>query len=94
MYKRQAYGEKHRTPSTRMATAAILRETLFLAAEYHRAKEEYKKEPQKNPRPPFDMKLESLLPLLSSEIPAKVHEMCIRDRVVRASMRLYVTLMT
>lgn len=70
---KSAYGEKHRAPSTRMATAAILRETLFLAAEYHRAKEEYKKEPQKNPRPPFDMKLESLLPLLSGEIPAKVH---------------------
>ncbi len=61
-----SYNQKERTPVTRMATAALIRETLFKAQEYadSRLDEE---------DCDFDMKLEALLPLLDGELSAQMH---------------------
>ena len=60
------YGQKSKTPRTRMAVAALLRELLFKAREYMIAKDSGKE-------PKFDMKLEAMLPVLRGEIPLKAH---------------------
>lgn len=61
------YGQNGRkTPVTRMATAAMLRELLFKTREYLAAKESDKK-------PSFDMKLEAMIPVIKKEIPLKAH---------------------
>ena len=56
----------HKTPYTRMATAALLRNLLFQARQYLEAKESGKK-------PGFDIKLEAMIPVLKKEIPLKAH---------------------
>lgn len=62
-----AYGQKGgKTPITRMATAALLREILFKAKAYAEAKEAGKD-------PAFDMKLEAMIPVIKGEIPLKAH---------------------
>ena len=57
--------------SSRMTTAARLREVLFRAREYEarldRAGDDMAA------RPPFDMKLQAMLPVLRKEIPLKAH---------------------
>lgn len=67
------YSARKEAPVTRMATAAILRETLFLAKEYNEKVKAYKKNSEDNEKPEFDFKMESLLPVLNGEIPMKVH---------------------
>ena len=57
--------------STRMSTSAKLREMLFKAREYaakvDAAGNDYSK------RPPFDMKMEALVPVIKGEMPLKAH---------------------
>ena len=61
------YGQRGgKTPITRMATAALLRELLFKARNYAKAKEDGKE-------PNFDMKLEAMIPVIKKEIPLKAH---------------------
>ncbi len=61
------YGQRGgKTPITRMATAALLRELLFKARNYVQAKENGKD-------PNFDMKLEAMIPVIKKEIPLKAH---------------------
>ena len=61
------YGQRGgKTPITRMATAALLRELLFKARNYAKAKEDGKE-------PTFDMKLEAMIPVIKKEIPLKAH---------------------
>jgi len=57
--------------STRMSTAAKLREALFRAQAYKQKKERAGADPEKTPE--FDMKLEALLPVLRGEMPLKAH---------------------
>ena len=72
-----AFGEnpkrvyRDKKDSSRMTTASILRETLFKAKEYMEKKEIAGDDISK--RPSFDMKLESLIPVLKGEIPLKAH---------------------
>lgn len=68
--KRVYYGQK-KSPSTRMATASILREALFKAKEYMEKKEAAAGDLAKTPA--FDLKWESLIPVLRKEIPLKAH---------------------
>ncbi len=68
---KRVYDAQKKTPSTRMGTAATLRETLFKAKEYWAKKEQTKDDPSKQPG--FDMKLEALGPVLRKEIPLKAH---------------------
>ncbi|MGV8077715.1 MAG: amidohydrolase [Methanosarcina sp.] len=65
------YKEKHKAPTTRMATAAILRETLFKALEYMSKKEKAEKDGKE--APDYDIRYESLIPVLKGEIPLKAH---------------------
>ena len=64
---KRCYGQgMKKSPSTRMATAALLRELLFKTRRYAEDKEAGK-------NPPFDMKLEAMLPVIKGELPLKAH---------------------
>lgn len=64
---KRCYGQSlKKSPTTRMATAALLRELLFKAKRYMEDKEAGK-------CPAFDMKLEAMIPVLKGEIPLKAH---------------------
>lgn len=60
------YGNNKKSPMTRMAVVALLRELLFKTKRYMEDKEAGK-------NPAFDMKLESMIPVLKGEIPLKAH---------------------
>ena len=65
------YGQKgSKAPVTRMAVAAMLRETL---AKTKRYAEEIERAQAEGKQPPFDFKLEAMLPVIRREIPLKVH---------------------
>lgn len=66
---KKIFGGKGMSPKTRMATAAIFRETLYNAKMYLQRKECAKKGDFLE----YNMKYESLIPLLKGEIPLKVH---------------------
>lgn len=57
--------------SSRMTTAAKLREMLFKAREYKEKLERAGDDPDK--RPAFDIKLNALLPVLKGDMPLKAH---------------------
>lgn len=67
------YGDKKMMPSTRMATAALLREMLYKAKEYKESWEDYNKNREEYDKPEFDIKLDSLIPVLNKEIYVKAH---------------------
>ncbi len=67
---KNVYGEKQ-IPSTRMGVAALIRETLYKACEYQRKKEYAGQNPDKEP--PFDMRLEALIPVVNGILPVKAH---------------------
>jgi imidazolonepropionase-like amidohydrolase len=67
------YHEKNHAPSTRMATAAILREQLFKAKEYMEQWEEYINDKENNDKPEFDMRLEAIVPALKRDLIVKIH---------------------
>ena len=56
--------------ATRMGTAALMRETLMQAQRYMQLKE---KAEDITKMPPFDMKMEAMIPVLKREIPLKAH---------------------
>ena len=64
---KRCYGQgMKKSPMTRMATAALLRELLFKTQRYLADKEEGKS-------PIFDMKLEAMIPVIKGELPLKAH---------------------
>jgi len=64
---KRCYGQgMKKSPMTRMATAALLRELLFKTQRYVQDKESGKS-------PAFDMKLEAMIPVIRGEIPLKAH---------------------
>ncbi|MCX4376752.1 MAG: amidohydrolase [Lachnospiraceae bacterium] len=78
-----AFGEnpkrvyRDKTDSSRMTTAALLREALFKAKAYLENKEAAGDDFTK--RPKFDIKLEALIPVLKKEIPLKAHAHATED---------------
>ncbi len=68
---KRVYDEQHKSPVTRMAIAALLRETLYEAKQYKEDLDAANEDPDK--KPDFDMKLEALLPVMRKEIPLKAH---------------------
>jgi len=66
---KRCYKDKNNT--SRMSTAAKLREMLFKAKEYMDKKDAAGEDVSKMPA--FDMKLEALIPVLRGEIPLKAH---------------------
>lgn len=67
---KRVYNAQKKTPMTRMGTAALLRETLFKTRTYLDKKE---KALEEGKTPDFDMKLESMIPVIKNEIPLKAH---------------------
>ena len=64
---KRCYGQNgKKAPMTRMGTAALLRELLFKTRRYMEDKAAGK-------NPGFDMKLESMIPVLEGKIPLKAH---------------------
>ena len=64
---KRCYGQAgKKSPMTRMATAALLRELLFKTKRYLEDKESGK-------NPGFDMKLEAMIPVIRGELPLKAH---------------------
>ena len=85
-----AFGEnpkrcyKDKRDSSRMTTASLIREMLFKAKEYLEKKEAAGDDMSK--RPGFDMKMESLIPVLKREIPLKAHAHATED--IFAALRI------
>jgi len=68
---KRVYNERKTSPTTRMATAAMLRDQLFKAKAYNEKLERAKQDPDKKPE--FDIKLEALSRVIRKEIPLKAH---------------------
>ena len=85
---KNCYGQhQKKAPFTRMATAALLRETLFKAARYCEETLEYENSDKADrKKPAFDMKLEALLPVMRKEIPLKAH--CHRADDIFTALRI------
>lgn len=66
---KRVYNSKSQTPMTRMATAALLRETLEKAKEYDKKRDLE----DESKRAPYDGKLEALRPVVRGELPLKAH---------------------
>lgn len=69
---KSVYSERKEGPVTRMATAALIRESLQKAAEYQQKKQESEADPEGEP-PEYDARLEALLPVLTGQVPAHFH---------------------
>ncbi|MCY6369372.1 amidohydrolase [Clostridium ganghwense] len=68
---KRCYNNLKKSPSTRMATAAILRESLIKAQKYVEKQEKANNEGEKTPE--FDIKMEALSKVIRKEIPLKAH---------------------
>ena len=69
---KSVYNERHETPVTRMATAAIIRENLRKAQEYGEKLERAEADEEEE-KPDYDAKLEDLLPVVRGELPVHIH---------------------
>lgn len=69
---KSAYHDREEMPVTRMATAALIRENLRKAQEYHEHKQNAL-ESEEEDLPDFDAKLEALEPLIEGKLPAHIH---------------------
>jgi imidazolonepropionase-like amidohydrolase len=70
---KQAYNDRSETPTTRMATVAIIREGLYKAKRYLEDVEKHHENPDDYDLPEYDIKSEALIPLLKREIKAHFH---------------------
>lgn len=68
---KRVYSSQKRMPSTRMGSAAVLRETLVAAQNYMNKIEKAGDDAEK--MPPRDLKLEALIPVLKKEVPIRMH---------------------
>jgi imidazolonepropionase-like amidohydrolase len=69
---KSVYKPRDKMPSTRMGTAALIRETLVNAQNYLDKKARAAQDPDKEP-PGEDLKLEAMALVLSGEVPARIH---------------------
>ena len=70
---KSVYHDRKETPVTRMGTAAVIREALYEAKQYMEKWEKYRKNPDAEDVPDFDLEKEALVPVLTGELPVKVH---------------------
>ena len=68
---KRVYNSKNQAPTTRMAVAAILRETLSAAKDYAARKKAAKGDPLKMPA--YNAKLEAMIPVVEGKLPLKIH---------------------
>lgn len=86
---KSVYHEKEETPTTRMATASIIRENLYKTKRYMEDLAEYEKTKgtdDETGKPDYDIKCEALIPVLNREI--KVHFHCHRADDIFTAVRL------
>jgi imidazolonepropionase-like amidohydrolase len=69
---KKVYHQKGKTPVTRMATAALIREYLYKAKEYARRKDSAVRDDDTD-EPSFDIRLEALVPVVEKAMPAHFH---------------------
>jgi imidazolonepropionase-like amidohydrolase len=69
---KRVYGTNQKNPGTRMASAALMREWLFKAKDYHEKIQVAKRGEKDAVEPPFDMKLHSLMRVFEG-MPVKIH---------------------
>lgn len=69
---KRCHGKNARSPATRMATAAIIREELARALDYDLKCVQAKADDQAQ-EPPFDPRLEALRPVVTGKLPAHIH---------------------
>lgn len=70
---KSVYHDKEKTPVTRMATTALIRENLLKAQNYLKEKKLSKEKPDHYDEPDFDFALESLCPLFEKKMQAHFH---------------------
>jgi imidazolonepropionase-like amidohydrolase len=71
---KKSYGKRERAPATRMANAAILREALTKAQHYREQLEQKNKDGDaQQTRIEPDARWDALLPVLSGDLPLKIH---------------------
>lgn len=81
---KRVYSHKGKSPSTRMATASILRRTLTEAREYMNKKEAAEKAGEK--APDYNFQKEALIPVLKRELTLKIH--CHRADDILTAIRI------
>jgi imidazolonepropionase-like amidohydrolase len=69
---KRVYGSSNKNPGTRMASAALMREWLFKAREYHKKYKAFLNNEEGATEPNFDMKLHSLMRVFDGMI-VKIH---------------------
>ena len=69
---KRVYGSNNKNPGTRMASAALMREWLFKAKEYHKKYHAFLNKEEDAKEPSFDMKLHSLMRVFDGMI-VKIH---------------------
>lgn len=69
---KSVYHGKNQAPSTRMATAALIREALYTAKRYLEDQQQAQTDEDVDP-PEYDMKSEALIPALKGEIEVHFH---------------------
>ncbi|OLS16447.1 MAG: Imidazolonepropionase [Candidatus Heimdallarchaeota archaeon LC_3] len=77
------YKSQKKAPTTRMATAHLLRKTLIETKEYMEKKKKIE-EPEK--KPPYDQGKENLCKVLKKEIPLRIH--CARSDDLYTALRI------
>lgn len=80
---KNAFGGKGKAPSTRMGSAAMLREALLTARQY---KEKLDSAQNEQDKPKFDRQLHAMLPVMRGEIPLGIH--CHRHDDIVTAVRI------
>jgi imidazolonepropionase-like amidohydrolase len=80
---KRSYGSRDKTPLTRMASAALLREALVKASEYMK---KCKKAGEGSDYPDRDLKMEAVARVLKGQIPLRVH--CHRADDILTAIRI------
>jgi imidazolonepropionase-like amidohydrolase len=84
---KRVYGDQHKTPSTRLGTAAVIRSALVDAANYQQRLDAEQRKPEDERTPvDRDLKLEALGRVLRREIPWRQH--CHRADDIATAVRL------
>ncbi|MBR4224424.1 MAG: amidohydrolase family protein [Oscillospiraceae bacterium] len=79
----KSYADRDEEPQTRMAIAALIRDTLFKARQYAERKAQAE---DTSDLPDFDLKYEALIPLLCGDIRAHIH--CHRADDILTALRI------
>lgn len=82
------YNDRDETPVTRMGIAAVIREGLYKAKKYYDDILKYESDSENYDLPEYDIKCESLIPLIKKEVKAYFHchradDMCTAIRIAK-----------